>query len=90
MSLFESIGTKEEELICLAEFCTCGSLVIGGRCTNKSCSNRTQDKQTSGKPAPAKKAKAEKAPAKAAKTKRASKCITYNLYEGQNEEGNNS
>ena len=73
----------------MAEFCTCGSLVIDGRCTNKSCSNRAQDKQTPGKAASVKKAKAGKAPAKATKTKRASKCITYNLYETQNEEGNN-
>lgn len=70
----------------MAEFCKCGSLVIGGRCTNKSCSEKGPEK-----PAPARTAKkaaaSEKNPAKTTKTRRASKCITYNLYETGSEEG---
>ncbi len=75
----------------MAEFCVCGSLIIDGRCSNKSCSSRGQDKQAPVKSASAKRtAKAEKAPAKSTRSKRASKCITYNLYETKSEEGNNS
>lgn len=75
----------------MAEFCKCGSLVINGRCTNKSCAARTLDKQSPVKAAAAKKARTgENVPAKTSKTRRASKMITYNLYETQSEEGNNS
>lgn len=75
----------------MAEFCKCGSLMIGGRCTNKSCGIKTQDRQAPEKAPPGKKAaRAEKAPAKSTKTKRASKCITYNLYDIQDEKGNDS
>lgn len=72
----------------MAEFCKCGSLVIGGRCSNKGCSLKTPDKQVPVK-AVRKTAAAEKSPAKSTKTRRASKCITYNLYEPRSEEGGN-
>ena len=76
----------------MAEFCKCGSLVIGGRCTNKSCSLKTLDKQApvkAVKKASATSAAAAKTPVKSTKTRRASKCITYNLYETKSEEGGN-
>ena len=72
----------------MAEFCKCGSLVINGRCTNKSCAVKTHET----KPAKAeteKKTRTAVPRVKTTKTKRASKCVTYNLYETQNEEGNN-
>ena len=72
----------------MAEFCKCGSLVIGGRCSNKGCSLKALDKQAPVK-AVKKAATAEKTPAKGTKTRRASKCITYNLYETKSEEGGN-
>lgn len=79
----------------MAEFCSCGSLMIGGNCTNKNCSNKAAAKPASGKHAGAKKAAgktrsslaAEKKTESAyAKARRASKCITYNLYDTQPEE----
>lgn len=73
----------------MAEFCKCGSLVIGGRCTNKSCTFKSADKPVPEKPAAKKAATAEKPVVKSSRTKRASKCITYNLYETKSEEGNN-
>ena len=72
----------------MAEFCKCGSLVIGGRCSNKGCSFKTLDKQAPVK-AVRKTATAEKPQVKGTKTRRASKCITYNLYETKSEEGGN-
>ena len=76
----------------MAEFCKCGSLLINGQCTNKSCGIRMMDKQVPVKATTVKKVRtiSEKAPAKTTKTRRSSKCITYNLYEPQSEEGNNS
>ena len=72
----------------MAEFCKCGSLVIGGRCSNKGCSFKALDKQAPVKTV-RKSAAAEKAPAKSTKARKASKCITYNLYETKSEEGGN-
>jgi len=72
----------------LAEFCKCGSLVLGGRCSNKGCSFKSLDKQIPVK-AVRKTASAEKTTVKGTKTRRASKCITYNLYESKSEEGGN-
>jgi hypothetical protein len=31
----------------LADYCTCGSIIISGRCTNKSCRHRTNSKPAS-------------------------------------------
>lgn len=72
----------------MAEFCKCGSLVISGRCTNKGCSMKTLDKQVPVKTVK-KSAAAKKTPVKSTKVRRASKCITYNLYETNSEEGSN-
>lgn len=75
----------------MAEFCKCGSLVIGGRCSNKGCTFRSPDRPASDRQIPVKAVKksaaAEKTPSKGTKTRRASKCITYNLYETKSEEG---
>ena len=77
----------------MAEFCKCGSLVFGGRCSNKGCSLKTLDKQAPvkavKKATTASAATAVKTPVKSTKTRRASKCITYNLYETKSEEGGN-
>lgn len=76
-------------VIQLAEFCKCGSIIIGGRCTNKGCSMRNSDKPAAIKATTRKTAATEKVPAKTSNTRRSSKCITYNLYETKAEEGNN-
>ncbi|MEG6612549.1 hypothetical protein V6C42_06775 [Pseudoclostridium thermosuccinogenes] len=65
----------------MAEFCICGSLIIGGSCTNKNCKNKAANSTTS-KPA-RKTNKAEKVTktARSSSSRRSSKCITYNLYD---------
>ena len=73
----------------MAEFCKCGSLIIGGRCTNKGCSVKALDKPAPVKTTARKASTTEKTPVKSTKTRRASKCITYNLYETKSEEGGN-
>jgi len=76
----------------LAEFCECGSLVVDGRCTNKSCTLRAAANPSAPKK-PAARAKASskgtvtpKPAVKAANPRRASKCITYNLYDIKDKE----
>lgn len=79
----------------MAEFCECGSLVIDGRCTNKSCTLRAAESPASPKK-PAARAKASLKGAvttkpaaktvKAVNPRRASKCITYNLYDIKDKE----
>lgn len=71
----------------MAEFCTCGSIVLNGHCTNKNCSNKSSAKSTTAK-APRKAAGSATKEVKPVKTKRASKCITYNLYDIKEEEEN--
>lgn len=73
----------------MAEFCECGSLVIDGRCSNKSCSLRGNAV------APAKKASRAKASGtgtvskasvpKKSDSRRASRVVTYNLYDKKND-----
>ena len=67
----------------MAEFCTCGSIVINGQCTNKNCINRV----ASAKVPKVRKTAVKKVPK--TPVKRASKCITYNLYETETEESIN-
>jgi hypothetical protein len=73
----------------LAEFCSCGSLKINGSCTNKNCVNKVAAKPAAKSSAgrstapKALKAKPETSPSR---TRRASKCITYNLYDLQKKE----
>lgn len=71
----------------MAEFCTCGSLVLDGSCTNKNCSNKAMGKHSASaaKKSQAKKAAQEVKP-KVTKVRKASKCITYNLYETKEED----
>jgi hypothetical protein len=82
----------KEGVIPLAEFCECGSLVIDSRCSNKHCTLRAVTK-----PAPVRKSSAKakatgkgleatKPSVKVPNPRRASKCVTYNLYETQNNE----
>lgn len=75
-------------VILLAEFCTCGSIVLNGHCTNKNCSNKSSAKASTTK-ASKKAAGTVTKEAKPVKTKRASKCITYNLYDINKEEEEN-
>lgn len=71
----------------MAEFCNCGSLMINGSCTNKNCSNKLA--KAPAKPRQPRKASVAKssistgvkAEPKATKIRRASKCVTYNLYD---------
>ena len=74
----------------LAEFCSCGSIMISGRCTNKNCDMRHEQKPgTPVKASASRKATAtSKTDAKPAKTRRASKCITYNIKDLQKDEEN--
>jgi len=59
----------------MSEFCSCGSLIIEDRCTNKNCSAR---KSTAASMMPG---KAKSKTNKAAGRKKSSRCITYNLYD---------
>ena len=74
-------------MILLAEFCTCGSIVINDHCTNKNCSNKAASKSASAK-ASKKAASTATKEVKPVKAKRASKIITYNLYDINTEEEN--
>lgn len=78
----------------MAEFCECGSLVIGGRCTNKSCSLRAASNPASVKKTTRSKStkstEVAKSTAKASNPRRASKCITYNLFDKQEKEPDES
>lgn len=68
----------------LLEFCKCGSLMTDGQCSNKNCPHKVTVKSDSAikKRVPGKKSTEPKSP----KTRRASKVITYNLYDIKEEE----
>lgn len=76
----------------MAEFCECGSLIFDGRCSNKNCSLRAVTKPVTARKsatkvkAAGKSLDATKPSVKTPNPRRASKCITYNLYEDQNNE----
>ncbi len=70
----------------MPEFCTCGSIIFNNQCTNKNCANRSASKSTTSKQAGPKSSTVKKE-AKSTKTRRASKCITYNLYDDKREDG---
>lgn len=79
----------------MAEFCKCGSVVIGGSCTNKNCSNRpvksvasTRVRKT-GKTKTTASVVEEKPVQKSSKIQRASKCITYHISELPQKEQHN-
>ncbi len=68
----------------MTEFCTCGSMLINGVCSNKRCPG-----SVTVKPAKARSSKAGTAKKAAVpKTRKASKCITYNLYDLEDREDN--
>lgn len=79
----------------MAEFCECGSLVVNGHCSNKSCLHKASGKtaaagKTAARPkAAAKSPDAAKLSTKASNPRRASKVITYNLYDMQKKEPEN-
>ncbi|MDP4092230.1 MAG: hypothetical protein Q8920_02620 [Bacillota bacterium] len=75
-------------MIYLPEFCTCGSLVINGQCTNKRCSMSSATKPAKSRSAKTGSAKTASKEAKPLRTRKASKCITYNLYDLENKEDN--
>lgn len=85
------VNAGHKGVILLAEFCECGSLLIGGRCSNKNCSLRAGEKPAAGgksatrKKATAKSPVAAKPAVKTSNPRRASKMITYNLYETKEE-----
>ena len=74
----------------MAEFCTCGSIKIGGNCTNKNCINRETSRsassRTTGKSSSRSASAAEKGQPKSTKTRKSSKVVTYNLYDIEREE----
>lgn len=72
-------------VIHLVEFCTCGSIKIEGNCTNKNCASNSAVKDSTPNPAARKTASVKKEP-KPARTRKASKVITYNLYDDNKSE----
>lgn len=77
----------------MAEFCTCGSIIIGGSCSNKNCALRTAVKTTAGRSNGAKSTRSKAAgtagkEVKSSKTRRASKVVTYNLYDQEEKQEN--
>gem|GEM_PF-379207 len=75
----------DKGVIFLAEFCKCGSIIINDHCTNKNCASKVSGKSDS----PGRKAavSSKNKETKSSKPRRASKVISYNLYETEN--GNN-
>mgnify|MGYP006920174126 CR=1 FL=1 len=65
----------------MAEFCTCGSLIIGGKCTNKRCKYKPESQAAGSSSKKAKNAASVTKTARSSSSRRASKCITYNLYD---------
>ena len=92
-----TICNFNQGVIPLADFCECGSLVIDGRCSNKKCTLRSSAAAASIKKAPAgskasggasgKSTTAKAAVPKKTNPRRASKVITYNLYDLQKSDG---
>ena len=75
----------------MAEFCECGSLIIDGRCTNKSCTLRAAAGPSTVKKHVVKaktstRGTAAPKPVKIPNPRRASKCITYNLYDNKDKD----
>jgi hypothetical protein len=70
-------------VILLAEFCKCGSIIINNQCSNKNCTFQAAVKTapTGQKASGSSKSKEPKT----TRTRRASKVITYNLYDTKDE-----
>ncbi len=77
----------------MAEFCECGSLKINGRCSNKSCklggdTGAARVRKTAAGPNASGSTRASKTSVpKRADPRRASKVITYNLYDIKKDKG---
>ncbi|RCX13247.1 hypothetical protein DFR58_11865 [Anaerobacterium chartisolvens] len=65
----------------MAQFCSCGSIIINDHCTNKNCINKSNSGTTAKTLRASKKEPKEGGAAKGTKARRSSKCITYNLYD---------
>jgi len=77
----------------LLEFCKCGSLIINGQCSKKGCVFAIQNEDGVVKKVSPKKVRtATKSTTKSASPRKSksSKCITYNLYETNEEEKDNA
>lgn len=72
----------------MAQFCTCGSLVIDDKCTNKNCklTISTKSRSSTKKRVAAKKNNTAEEKPKTTRIRRASKCITYNLNDKKEKE----
>lgn len=66
----------------MAEFCNCGSLIINDHCSNKNCTLKAASTKVSAGRASSSVKKAAKSP----KTRKASKVVTYNLYDTESNE----
>jgi hypothetical protein len=65
----------------MADFCSCGSIILDGSCTNKSCEHRVVKKKVVRKKKKASTVKATKPAPEKKTTRRSSKCVTYPLSE---------
>jgi len=79
-------------VIYLVEFCKCGSLILNGHCSNKGCAFVNKDSVSvaaSHKKTRTKTKSTTKSSIKSSNPRMSSKCITYNLYEiNENEKDN--
>ena len=66
----------------MLEFCTCGSLMIDNQCSNKNCPSKVSAKSGS---TVHKKATGLKSTVKSPRSRRASKVVTYNLNDTEEE-----
>lgn len=75
----------------MAEFCSCGSIIINDHCTNKNCGIKSKTKSAPLKSVASKASgtSAKKEVKSSTRTRRASKCITYNLNDIKKEENTN-
>ena len=86
----------------MAEFCTCGSIIINNKCTNKNCELKTGKTGNVSAPKRTSRAKAKTVPTESiglksetkkptSASRRSSKCVTYKLSEFlENDGGSNS
>lgn len=71
----------------MAEFCSCGSIIVNGHCTNKNCSIKLKAKPQASKSMAGKiSGNPVKKEVRSKRIRRASKCITYNLNDIKKEE----
>ena len=68
----------------MLEFCTCGSIIIDSQCTNKNCPSKVSVKSSS--TVQKKTTRVKSTEVKSPKSRRASKVITYNLNDTEEEQ----